>query len=223
LASTSPTCLLLTVWQSAAGKAMTLPIGVLALQGDFREHAEALNRIGVSHLKVRTVAELESVSGLIIPGGESTVMQKLAVAYGLFQPIRSKIQAGLPVFGTCAGLIMLANEITDGIVGQETFGGLDVTVQRNAFGHQVDSFEVDLDFSGITDGPVHAAFIRAPLITRIGAGVEVVASIPKDELHPNGGVVGVKQGNLLGISFHPEVAGEDRIHRLFAGMVAAAK
>jgi 5'-phosphate synthase pdxT subunit len=199
---------------------MTLPIGVLALQGDFREHAEALTRIGVSHLKVRTIAELESVSGLIIPGGESTVMHKLAVAYDLFEPIRRKIRDGLPAFGTCAGLIMLADAITDGIVGQETFGGLDVTVQRNAFGHQVDSFEVDLDFAGIDDGPVHAAFIRAPLITRVGSGVEVVAQIPADDIHPNGGVVGVRQGNLLGISFHPEVTGEDRIHRLFSQIVA---
>lgn len=222
MASTFPTFQHLTVWQSAAGKVMTLPIGVLALQGDFREHAEALSRIGVSHLKVRTVEELDRVSGLIIPGGESTVMHKLAVAYGLFLPIRHKIAAGMPVFGTCAGLIMLANDITDGIVGQETFGGLDVTVQRNAFGHQVDSFEVDLEFKGISDGTVHAAFIRAPLITRIGEGVEVVASLPTDDLHPHGGVVGVKQGNLLGISFHPEVTGEDRIHRLFAGMVATA-
>jgi len=197
---------------------MTLPIGVLALQGDFREHAEALTRIGVSPLKVRTVADLESVSGLIIPGGESTVMHKLSVAYGLFEPIRAKISSGFPVFGTCAGLIMLANDITDGIVGQQTFGGLDVTVQRNAFGGQQDSFEVDLDFTGISDGPVHAAFIRAPLITRVGPGVEVLASIPADDLHPHGGVVGVRQGNLLGISFHPEVTGEDRIHRLFAAM-----
>ena len=131
---------------------MTLPIGVLALQGDFREHAAALDRIGVSSLKVRTLQELESVSGLIIPGGESTVMHKLSVTYGLFEPIRAKIRAGLPVFGTCAGLIMLSDEIQDGIVGQETFGGLNVTVRRNAFGHQNDSFEIDLDFKGIDDG-----------------------------------------------------------------------
>jgi 5'-phosphate synthase pdxT subunit len=201
---------------------MTLPIGVLALQGDFREHAEALERVGVSTLKVRTVSELERVSGLVIPGGESTVMQKLSVAYGLFQPIRSKIQAGFPVFGTCAGLIMLADEITDGIVGQETFGGLDVTVQRNAFGAQLDSFEVDLEFSGVDGAPVHAAFIRAPLITRVGPKATIVARIPADPLHPNGGVVGVRQENLLGISFHPEVTGEDRIHALFADMVASA-
>ncbi len=189
---------------------MTLPIGVLALQGDFREHAAALDRIGVSSLKVRTLQELESVSALIIPGGESTVIHKLSVAYGLFQPIKAKIKAGLPVFGTCAGLIMLSDEIIDGISGQETFGGLDVTVQRNAFGHQLDSFEVDLDFEGITDGQVRAAFIRAPLITRVGAAASVVAQLP------NGGVVGVQQENLLGISFHPEVTGEDRIHALFA-------
>jgi len=189
---------------------MSLPIGVLALQGDFREHGAALDQIGVPHLKVRTVKELESVSGLIIPGGESTVMHKLSVAYGLFEPIRAKIKAGLPVFGTCAGLIMLADHIEDGIVGQETFGGLDVTVQRNAFGHQVDSFEVDLDFVGINDGPVHAVFIRAPLITKVSGKAKVVAELPA------GGIVGVQQDNLLGISFHPEVTGEYRIHRLFA-------
>jgi 5'-phosphate synthase pdxT subunit len=192
---------------------MTLPIGVLALQGDFREHAAALDRIGVSSLKVRTVQELDSVSGLIIPGGESTVMHKLSVAYGLFEPIQAKIAAGLPVFGTCAGLIMLSDQITDGIEGQETFGGLDVTVQRNAFGHQLDSFEVDLALRGIDDGPVHAAFIRAPLITRVGAKATVVAQLE------DGGVVGVQQENLLGISFHPEVTGEDRIHQLFAKLV----
>jgi 5'-phosphate synthase pdxT subunit len=194
---------------------MTLPIGVLALQGDFREHAAALERIGVSSLKVRTVQELDSISALVIPGGESTVMHKLSVAYGLFEPIKAKIASGLPVFGTCAGLIMLSDEIIDGIAGQETFGGLDVTVQRNAFGHQLDSFEVDLAFKGIDDGPVHAAFIRAPLITRVGPKATVVAQLE------NGGVVGVQQENLLGISFHPEVTGEDRIHALFAKLAKA--
>ncbi|MFM7029496.1 MAG: pyridoxal 5'-phosphate synthase glutaminase subunit PdxT [Micrococcales bacterium] len=201
---------------------MTKPIGVLALQGDFREHGATLDRLGVRNIKVRTLEELESVSGLIIPGGESTVMHKLAVAYGLLAPIREAIAGGLPVFGTCAGLIMLADRITDGIVGQETFGGLDVTVRRNAFGHQVDSFEVDLAFQGV-QGPVHAAFIRAPLITEVGVGAEVVAEIPADDIHPDGGVVGVRQGNLLGISFHPEVTGEDRVHALFADMVASAR
>ena len=200
---------------------MTLPIGVLALQGDFREHAAALARIGVDSLKVRTVQELNSVSGLIIPGGESTVMHKLSVTYGLFEPIRQKIQAGLPVFGTCAGLIMLSDTIIDGIVGQETFGGLDVEVKRNAFGHQTDSFEIDLNFAGINDGPVHAAFIRAPLITQVGPKVRVVARLPEDGSNHSSGVVGVQQDNLLGISFHPEVTGEDRIHRLFAKLALA--
>jgi len=201
---------------------MTKPIGVLALQGDFREHLAVLNRLGVAAIKVRTVEELEAVSGLVIPGGESTVMHKLAVSYGLFQPIRDAIASGMPAFGTCAGLIMLANQITDGIEGQETFGGLDVTVQRNAFGHQVDSFEVDLPFKGVS-GSVHAAFIRAPLITGVGGSAEIVAEIPADEIHPSGGVVGVRQGNLLGISFHPEVTGEDRVHQLFVDMVASAR
>jgi 5'-phosphate synthase pdxT subunit len=144
-------------------------------------------------------------------------MHKLSVTYGLFEPIRAKIKAGLPVFGTCAGLIMLSDNIQDGIVGQETFGGLDVTVRRNAFGHQNDSFEIDLDFKGIDDGAVHAAFIRAPLITEVGKDVEVLAALP------DGGVVGVRQGNLMGISFHPEVTGEDRIHKLFADIVAGLK
>lgn len=195
---------------------MALPIGVLALQGDFREHLAALERIGVSAIKVRTEAELDSVSGLVIPGGESTVMHKLAVAYNLFEPIRHKIATGLPMFGTCAGLIMLSDRIEGGITGQETFGGLDITVKRNAFGHQVDSFEVDLDFVGVADSKVHAAFIRAPLITQVGPKASVVAQLA------DGSVVGVRQNNLLGISFHPEVTGEDRIHRLFAHMVASA-
>ena len=201
---------------------MTKPIGVLALQGDFREHLAVLERLGVPAMKVRTTNELAGVSGLIIPGGESTVMHKLAVAYGLFQPIRAAIAGGMPAFGTCAGLIMLADQITDGIEGQDTFGGLDVTVQRNAFGHQVDSFEVDLQIKGVA-GNVHAAFIRAPLITRVGRDAEIVAQIPADEIHPNGGVVGVRQGSLLGISFHPEVTGEDRVHQLFVDMVASAR
>jgi len=201
---------------------MTKPIGVLALQGDFREHLAVLERLGVPAVKVRTTNELAGVSGLIIPGGESTVMHKLAVAYGLFQPIRAAIAGGMPAFGTCAGLIMLADQITDGIEGQDTFGGLDVTVQRNAFGHQVDSFEVDLQIKGVA-GNVHAAFIRAPLITRVGRDAEIVAQIPADEIHPSGGVVGVRQGNLLGISFHPEVTGEDRVHQLFVDMVASAR
>ena len=164
---------------------------------------------------MRTPQELESVSGLIIPGGESTVFHKLAVAYDLYQPIKEKIARGFPVFGTCAGLIMLASEIIDGTSDQASFGGLDVSVRRNAFGNQLDSFEADLDFVGV-EGVVHAAFIRAPIVERIGSEVEVLSQLP------DGRVVGVRQNNALGISFHPEVTGENRIHALFAKTVRTA-
>ena len=187
---------------------MTLPVGVLSLQGDFREHLQVFQRLGVNALPVKRASELSSISGLVIPGGESTTIGKLSRIFELFDPIRNIIEDGLPVFGTCAGLIMLADEITDGIVGQETFGGLDVVVQRNAFGNQTESFEVDLEFTGIA-GAVHAAFIRAPIITRVGDSAQIVASLA------DGRVVGVQQGNRLGISFHPEVTGEDRIHSYF--------
>jgi pyridoxal 5'-phosphate synthase pdxT subunit len=188
------------------------PIGVLALQGDFREHRQTLAAIGVESIEVRTLADLSKSAGLIIPGGESTVMQKLAVAYDLFEPLHDAIKDGLPTFGTCAGLIMLADEILDGIAGQSGFGGLDVSVRRNAFGNQLDSFEVDLDFKDV-DGAVHAAFIRAPIVERVGNNVEVLSQLA------DGRVVGVRQGNLMGISFHPEVTGETRIHELFVSMV----
>ena len=190
----------------------TAVIGVLALQGDFREHIQALDRLGIDAVEVRRVPELQSCDGLVIPGGESTVMQRLAEAYELFEPISDAIRAGLPVFGTCAGLIMLSDRVQDGITGQRTFGGLNVTVRRNAFGNQLDSFEADLAFRGI-DGPVHAAFIRGPVIESVGDGVEILS-----QLH-DGRIVAVRQGNLLGISFHPEVTGEDRIHALFVDMV----
>jgi 5'-phosphate synthase pdxT subunit len=153
---------------------------------------------------------------LIIPGGESTVIHKLAVAYDLYQPIKEKIASGFPVFGTCAGLIMLASEIIDGTSDQASFGGLDVSVRRNAFGNQLDSFEADLDFVGV-EGVVHAAFIRAPIVERIGSEVEVLSQLP------DGRVVGVRQNNALGISFHPEVTGENRIHALFAKTVRTAQ
>jgi 5'-phosphate synthase pdxT subunit len=194
---------------------LSLKVGVLALQGDFREHAATLQSIGVDSAEIRRVSELEKVSGLIIPGGESTVMQKLAVAYNLFEPIQNKIKNGFPVFGTCAGLIMLANQILDGIPGQSGFGGLDVAVRRNAFGHQVDSFEADLEFTGV-DGSVHAAFIRAPIVEQVGTGVEILSKL-KD-----GRIVGVRQNNALGISFHPEVVGESRIHKLFIEQIKKA-
>ena len=187
---------------------MTQPVGVLSLQGDFREHLQVFQRLGINALPVKRVSELSSISGLVIPGGESTTIGKLSRIFELFDPIKKIIEDGLPVFGTCAGLIMLADEITDGIVGQETFGGLDVVVQRNAFGNQTESFEVDLEFTGIA-GAVHAAFIRAPIITKVGDSAQIVASLA------DGRVVGVQQGNRLGISFHPEVTGEDRIHSYF--------
>lgn len=192
-----------------------MPIGVLALQGDFREHIATLSTLQQEAIEVRTLKELESCSGLIIPGGESTVMQKLSIAYGLFEPIKKKIQNGFPVFGTCAGLIMLADEIIDGVEGQFGFGGMDISVRRNAFGNQLDSFETDLQVKGV-EGFVHAAFIRAPIVERVGAKVDVLAELD------DGRVVAVQQENLLGISFHPEVTGENRIHELFLRLVRAS-
>jgi 5'-phosphate synthase pdxT subunit len=195
---------------------MPLRIGVLALQGDFREHLQLFERLGVSTAPVKRVSELEQVDGLVLPGGESTVFQKLAQAYGLFEPIKAAIASGLPAFGTCAGLIMLADRLVDGIEGQQTFGGLDVTVRRNAFGGQLDSFEVDLAFKGIL-GPINAAFIRGPVVVDVSPEVDVLA-----QLH-DGRIVGVRQRNLLGIAFHPEMTGEERIHSMFLDMVENSK
>jgi 5'-phosphate synthase pdxT subunit len=192
-----------------------MPIGVLALQGDFREHIATLEACGADAIAVRTIAELERCNALVIPGGESTVMQKLAVNYGLLDPIKKLIANGFPVFGTCAGLIMLADEIIDGIEGQAGFGGLPISVRRNAFGNQLDSFETDLEFAGIDGEPIHAAFIRAPIVEHVGDGVEVLSKLS------DGRVVAVKAGNLLGISFHPEVTGENRVHEFFLQMVQA--
>jgi 5'-phosphate synthase pdxT subunit len=158
---------------------------------------------------VKTLAELQSVDGLILPGGESTTIAKLSRIFGLFDPIKDAIAAGLPTFGTCAGLILLADKILDGIEGQETFGGLDVVVRRNAFGHQTESFEIDLEFRGIEGEPLTAAFIRAPIIESLGNSAEALATLP------DGRVVAVRQQNILGISFHPEVTDEPRVHELF--------
>ncbi|CAB4544858.1 unannotated protein [freshwater metagenome] len=194
---------------------MTKPVGVLSLQGDFREHLQAFDRLGIPAVQLKVAKQLSDVSGLVIPGGESTTIAKLSRIFNVLEPIREAIREGLPVFGTCAGLIMLADEITDGIEDQETFGGLDVVVQRNAFGNQLDSFEIDLPFTGI-DGTIHAAFIRAPLITKVGAKASVVASLE------DGRIVGVQQERRLGISFHPELTGEDRIHRYFYDALVCA-
>ena len=190
-----------------------LRVGVLALQGDVREHAHVLTDLGAQVTTVRRPAELAEVDGLVLPGGESSVIDKLSRAFGMREPIREAIAAGMPVYGTCAGLILLADRITDGIAGQQTFGGLDVTVRRNAFGSQLDSFEVELDVPVLDAPPVHAVFIRAPLVEEAGDEVERLATLD------DGRIVAVRQGSLLGTSFHPEVTGEFRFHRLFLDMV----
>jgi 5'-phosphate synthase pdxT subunit len=184
-------------------------IGVLALQGDVREHLRAVEESGLRAVAVRRPAEIEAVDGLIIPGGESTTLWRLATAFEVLEPIRKLIKEGLPAFGSCAGMIMLADEITDGVAGQETFGGIDMTVRRNAFGRQVDSFEQTIDLSG---EPFHAVFIRAPWVERVGAGVAVLAA-------DRGRIVAVRQGPLLATAFHPELTPDPRIHKLFADIV----
>jgi 5'-phosphate synthase pdxT subunit len=182
---------------------------VLALQGDFREHISVLNGLGADAVPVRRASELESVAGLVIPGGESSVMDKLARTFGLAQPLKDAIAGGLPVYGTCAGLIMLADTILDAIRGQETIGGLDVVVRRNAFGSQLDSFETDLDIPAVGDEPMHAVFIRAPIVQSVGPAATPLASLA------DGRVVAVEQGNLIGTSFHPEMTGDTRFHEYF--------
>lgn len=187
-------------------------IGVFALQGDVREHLRALTDLGVNAFTVRRPEELARCDALVLPGGESTTMYKLARSFELFEPLAARIKAGMPTFGTCAGMIMLADRIEDGIAGQETLGGLDITVRRNAFGRQVDSFEGEIEFDGF-DSPVHAIFIRAPWVEAAGSDVQTLATIPSGEAA--GRVVAVRQGNLMATSFHPEVGGDDRIHRYF--------
>jgi pyridoxal 5'-phosphate synthase pdxT subunit len=186
-------------------------IGVFALQGDVREHLTTLTRLGADAFAVRRPEELARCDGLVLPGGESTTMAKLAATFDLLEPLRERVGAGMPTFGTCAGMILLADRILDGAVGQETIGGIDMTVRRNAFGRQVDSFEADLDLRGL-DQPVHAVFIRAPWVEEVGADVEVLAEA---DGHP----VAVRQGHLMATSFHPEVANEGRVHRLFLDLV----
>lgn len=198
-----------------AGSALP-PVGVFALQGDVREHVALLRVLGAEVREVRTAAQLADVEGLVIPGGESSVMDKLSRLFGLREPLRERIAHGMPVYGTCAGLIMLADRVHDAIDGQQTLGGLNVTVRRNAFGNQLESFETDLDVPALGEPPVHAVFIRAPVVVEVGAGVDVLASLD------DGRIVAVEQGRLLGTSFHPEVASETRFHERFLGHVAAA-
>jgi 5'-phosphate synthase pdxT subunit len=190
-------------------------VGVLALQGDVREHLAVLSGLGADAVPVRRPADLASVDGLVLPGGESSVIDKLATAFGLRDPLRDAVAGGLPVLGTCAGLILLADRIVDGIAGQRTIGGLDVTVRRNAFGSQLDSFETDLDVPLLGAAAVHAVFIRAPLVAEVGASATVLARLN------DGTVVAVEQGNLLGLSFHPEVTGESRFHARLLERVAS--
>jgi 5'-phosphate synthase pdxT subunit len=199
-------------------------IGVLALQGDVREHLRALTRLGAEALAVRRPEELARCDGLVLPGGESTTMAKLARIFDLMDPVRERIAAGMPVLGTCAGMILLADRITDGAPGQETVGGLDVTVRRNAFGRQVDSFETELDFVGL-DRPVHAVFIRAPWVEEAAEGVEVLARVPgePDGQSAAGRIVAVRQGPLTATSFHPEFGGGDRIHAMFVESVVGTR
>jgi len=191
-------------------------IGVFALQGDVREHLLALGDLGVPAFTVRRPEELERCDALVLPGGESTTMYKLARSFDLFEPLAARIRGGMPTFGTCAGMIMLADRIEDGIAGQETLGGLDITVRRNAFGRQVDSFEGDIEFDGFGE-PVHAVFIRAPWVETLGPDVQPLATIPSGEAA--GRIVAVRQGNLMATSFHPEVGSDDRIHRYFVDLV----
>ncbi|MDN3494322.1 pyridoxal 5'-phosphate synthase glutaminase subunit PdxT [Planococcus sp. APC 4015] len=193
---------------------MSKRVGVLALQGDVREHVRVLTGLGADVALVRRPSELADVDGLVLPGGESSVIDKLSRAFGMQQPIRDAIRDGMPVYGTCAGLILLADRITGAIDGQQTFGGLDVTVARNAFGGQVESFETALAVDG-WDEPVQAAFIRAPLVTDVGPAATALAALP------DGGVVAVEQGVLLGTSFHPEVSGDVRFHARFLAHVRA--
>jgi pyridoxal 5'-phosphate synthase pdxT subunit len=192
-----------------------LRVGVLALQGDVREHVRMLSALGARASLVRRPENLASVDGLVLPGGESSVIDKLARAFGMRDPLREAIAAGMPAYGTCAGLILLADEIVGAIAGQETIGGLDVTVARNAFGGQVESFETELAVEGF-DTPVHAAFIRAPAVVRVGERARVLARLE------DGQVVAVEQGPLLGTAFHPEVSGERRFHERFLRHVRAA-
>ena len=194
-------------------------IGVLALQGDVAEHVRALENSGARAVLVRRESELNRVDGLVIPGGESTTMSNLLVSFGLFDAVYERIASGMPVYGTCAGMIMLASSILDGREDQRSFGGLDIVVRRNAFGRQVDSYEEDLDVVGLDGGPFHAVFIRAPWVESVGEGVEVIARAGNSA---DGPIVAVRHGNVMATSFHPEVGGDHRIHAMFVDMVAHA-
>ncbi|NNH71497.1 pyridoxal 5'-phosphate synthase glutaminase subunit PdxT [Nocardia uniformis] len=188
-------------------------IGVLALQGDVREHLHALAACGAEPVPVRRESELAAVDGLVLPGGESTAISKLLEVFDLLEPLRLRLRDGLPAYGSCAGMILLASEVLDTRLDMRALSGIDMTVRRNAFGRQVDSFETDLDFAGLDGGPVRAVFIRAPWVEQVGDGVEVLATVPSGPAA--GRIVAVRQGNVMATSFHPEVTGDLRVHRLF--------
>ncbi|GAB3589006.1 pyridoxal 5'-phosphate synthase glutaminase subunit PdxT [Angustibacter peucedani] len=192
-------------------------IGVLALQGDVREHLSVLADLGALARPVRRAAELEGLDGIVLPGGESTTIDKLSRIFEVREPLVARLRDGLPAYGSCAGMIMLADRLVDGRADQQTFGGLDITVRRNAFGRQVDSFEEDLHLDALEGGPVRAVFIRAPWVEDTGPDVEVLGRV--EEGPAAGRIVAVRQGALLATSFHPEVTGDVRVHRLFVEMV----
>jgi 5'-phosphate synthase pdxT subunit len=217
-------------------------VGVLALQGDVREHVGALTQAGATPVAVRRPEELPALDGIVLPGGESTTMGKLAVAFGVLEPLRALVAGGLPAYGSCAGMILLADTILDGLPEQPRIGGIDMVVRRNAFGRQVDSFEAPLELTAVDGGPMHAVFIRAPWVEKVGAAVEVLGRMPADGLHrvarrasgaggerpshePSdpaeviGRIVAVRQGHLLATAFHPELTGDARVHRLFVDIV----
>lgn len=190
-------------------------VGVLALQGDVREHLAALAAVGAEPRAVRRPSELEGLAGIVLPGGESTTIDKLSRIFEIRDPLIAALRAGLPAYGSCAGMILLADRVLDGRPDQQTFGGLDITVRRNAFGRQVDSFETDVDLEGIEGGSFHAVFIRAPWVEKTGADVQVLAEVPVgDQTH----IVAVRQGNLLATSFHPETTDDLRIHAYFVSL-----
>ncbi|KQY64212.1 MULTISPECIES: pyridoxal 5'-phosphate synthase glutaminase subunit PdxT [unclassified Nocardioides] len=195
-------------------------IGVFALQGDVREHLRILSDLGAEAIAVRRPVELDRCDGFVIPGGESTTMYKLARTFDLFEPLQERIRGGMPTFGTCAGMIMLADRVEGGTADQETLGGLDITVRRNAFGRQVDSFEGQLEFDGFAD-KVHAVFIRAPWVEQVGEDVEVLARVEGGEAA--GRIVAVRERNVMATSFHPEVGKDDRIHRYFVDLVTTSQ
>ena len=189
-----------------------MKVGVLALQGDVREHLRVLKDCDVDAIPVRRANEIGAIDALVIPGGESTTIAHLAQTFGVFDLISHRIKSGLPVYGSCAGMILLADRVLDATADQRTFGGMDITVRRNAFGRQVDSFEIDIAMAGVTNSTMRAVFIRAPWVEQIGAGVEVLSSVTREGVsHP----VAVRQGHMLATSFHPELTDDSRIHRYF--------